>query len=65
MLFKLFLISIASYASAIAANDTLFPNQFLSGDGTLVSSNQRFEIGFFGSIKMLDAREIWGCSTRI
>ncbi|XP_060191621.1 G-type lectin S-receptor-like serine/threonine-protein kinase At4g27290 [Lycium barbarum] len=41
------LISTTSYASCVASTDTLFPNQFLLDGQTLVSSNQRFEMGFF------------------
>ncbi|KAJ8549672.1 hypothetical protein K7X08_033379 [Anisodus acutangulus] len=40
-------ISITLYASCVASNDTLFPNQVLLDGQTLVSSKQRFEMGFF------------------
>jgi len=43
----LFLISITSYLSLVVSNVTLFPNQFFSDGETLVSSNQKFEIGLF------------------
>ncbi|CAN4083905.1 unnamed protein product [Withania somnifera] len=44
------LISIASYPSYGAANDSLFPNSVLSDGNTLASSNQIFELGFFGYV---------------
>ncbi|KAK4364323.1 hypothetical protein RND71_015681 [Anisodus tanguticus] len=42
------LISITSYASCVTSTDTLFPNQVFWDGQTLVSPNQRFEMGFFG-----------------
>ncbi|XP_009768618.1 receptor-like serine/threonine-protein kinase SD1-8 isoform X1 [Nicotiana tabacum] len=42
-------ISITLYANCVAASDTLIPYQVLRDGETLVSSNQRFEMGFFGS----------------
>ncbi|KAJ8556387.1 hypothetical protein K7X08_029778 [Anisodus acutangulus] len=42
------LIYITSYASCVTSTDTLFPNQVFWDGQTLVSPNQRFEMGFFG-----------------
>ncbi|KAM3362540.1 hypothetical protein P3S68_017394 [Capsicum galapagoense] len=44
----LLFISIAAFAGVVAATDTMFPNQALYYGQTLVSSNQRFELGVFG-----------------
>ncbi|KAK2987260.1 hypothetical protein RJ640_017563 [Escallonia rubra] len=41
------IISLASHASITIAADTLSPAQNLTDGQTLVSSNQRFELGFF------------------
>ncbi|MCD9559966.1 hypothetical protein HAX54_018347 [Datura stramonium] len=60
MLSCLFLFSLTSYAIYGAANDTLFPNQVLYDGETLVSSNQRFEIGFFGSPTIFGCRRYLG-----
>ncbi|MCD9559965.1 hypothetical protein HAX54_018346 [Datura stramonium] len=54
------LISITSCASYCAASDTLFPNRVLSDGETLVSSNQRFEIGFFGSATIFGCKRYLG-----
>ena len=45
--FALWYIFLASISSTTAATDTLGPGQYLRDNQTLVSSGQRFELGFF------------------
>ncbi|KAJ9690221.1 hypothetical protein PVL29_012730 [Vitis rotundifolia] len=45
--FALWYIFLASISSTTAATDTLGPGQYLRDNQTLVSSSQRFELGFF------------------
>ncbi|KAL8510421.1 hypothetical protein ACS0TY_017293 [Phlomoides rotata] len=63
ILFLLFLHTIASQKFRVGV-DTLFPNQTISFDQTLISQNQLFELGFFRPGKSLNQfLGIWYKST--